>query len=83
MLFCRLLIFSNSILFFQEYHQSVKQFGFRSGPKFCRPDLDPNCLQMLSANDTSRQGAKCQMVVLDSVVVKTQIIIPAQLGLML
>ena len=34
--------------FFQEYHQSVKQFGCRSG-------LCPNCLQMLLADDTSRQ----------------------------
>ena len=37
----------------QIYHQSVKQFGSRSGPTFCRPDLPvgPNCLQMLSAAD--------------------------------
>ena len=39
MLFCSVLIFSKSNFFknfFQEYHQSVKQFGFRSGPTFCR-----------------------------------------------
>ena len=41
---------------FQEYHQSIKQFGSRSGPTFCRPDLGPNCLQKLSAHDTSRPG---------------------------
>ena len=35
MLFCRLLIFFKINFFdkfFQEYHQSVKQFGSRSGP---------------------------------------------------
>ena len=35
------------------YHQSVKQLGSRSGP-----DLDPNCLQRLSADDTSRQSIR-------------------------
>ena len=39
MLFCRLLIIFKinfSEKFFQEYHQSVKQFGSRSGPTKCR-----------------------------------------------
>ena len=39
MLFCRLLIFFKITFFkklFQQYHQSVKQFGSRSGPTFCR-----------------------------------------------
>ena len=39
--------------FFQEHYQSVKQFGFRSGPAFflvCH-DMAPNCLQRLSADD--------------------------------
>ena len=39
------------IIFFQENHQSVKQFGPRSVLMFCGSDLDPNCLQMLSAGD--------------------------------
>ena len=42
-LFCRLLIFFNIKFiekFFREYHQSVKQFGSRSGPTFC-----PNWVQ--------------------------------------
>ena len=43
---------------FQEYHKRVKQVGSRSGPTFVGPDLGPNCLQMLSADDTSRQKAK-------------------------
>ena len=37
--FCRLLIFFINIFVkknFQEYHQSVKQFGSRSGPSSCR-----------------------------------------------
>ena len=36
---CRLLIFFKINFFekfFPEYHQSVKQFGSRSGPTFCR-----------------------------------------------
>ena len=44
------LIFSKKI--FQEFHHSVKQFGSRSG---LDPDLDPNCLQRLSADNKSRQ----------------------------
>ena len=31
--------------FFHEYHQSDKQLGSR----FCRPNLDPNCLKMSAA----------------------------------
>ena len=42
---------------FQEYHQSVKQFGSRSGPTFW-PDLVPNSLQTLSADDSSVLGDK-------------------------
>ena len=37
---------------FQEYHQSVKQFGSRSGP------TGPNCLQRLSADNKSRERIK-------------------------
>ena len=29
---------------------------------FVRPDLSPNCLQRLSADDTSRQRVKCKML---------------------
>ena len=39
--------------FFQKYRKSVKQFGSRSGPTKCRPDLDSNCLQKLSTDDTN------------------------------
>ena len=39
--------------FFQEHYDSVKQFGSRSRPAFVGPDLDPNCLQQLSADDKS------------------------------
>ena len=38
---------------FQEYHRSVKQFGSRSGQTNVGPDLGPNCLQRLSADNTS------------------------------
>ena len=37
------------------YNQSVKQFGSRSGLTFCKACSGPNCLQKLSAEDTSRQ----------------------------
>ena len=51
--FFKINFFKNN---FQEYHQSVKQFGSRSGPSFVRPDLDPNCLSVagkeLNLNET-------------------------------
>ena len=37
---------------FQEYLQSVKQFGSRSTQQFVGPDVGPNCLQRLSAGNT-------------------------------
>ena len=37
------------VKFFQEYHQSVKQFGSRSGPTLCRAWSGSNCLRRLSA----------------------------------
>ena len=30
--------------------------------RFVGPDLGPNCLQMISADDTSRQQVKCPVV---------------------
>ena len=46
--------------FFQEHYQSVKWFGTRSGPAHYSvgPDLEPNCLQRLSADDTGGQRVK-------------------------
>ena len=38
--------------FFQEYHLIVKQLGLYQAGQNVRPDLDPNCLQKLSAEDT-------------------------------
>ena len=46
-LFFKINVFKN---IFQDYNQSVKQFGFC----FDGPDLGPNCLQKLSADDASR-----------------------------
>ena len=43
----------SSMDYFQEYYQIVKQFGFRSGPKNVEPDLGPNCLQRVPADNTS------------------------------
>ena len=48
MLFCRLLFFFRKKIFLQEYHQSVKQYGSRSDPTFCRIWAGSNCLQRLS-----------------------------------
>ena len=39
------------------YYQSVKQFKSVLGPTFVGPGQGPNCLQRLSADDTSRQPA--------------------------
>ena len=53
---CRLLTFFKIIFFkkfFQEHNQSIKRFGSRSGTHSVGPDLGPNCLQRLSADDTS------------------------------
>ena len=51
--FCSFLLFADFFFkiiflekFIQEYHQT-----------FVGPDLDPNCLQKLSADDTSRKRA--------------------------
>ena len=59
--FCRLLIFSKLLFsekFFQEYNQSVKQLDPDQVRRSVGPDLGPYCLQMLSADDTSRQRVK-------------------------
>ena len=50
------VIFSKPNFFkklFSEYHQSVRPFESRSGPTFV-PDLGPNCLHIVSADDASR-----------------------------
>ena len=51
---CRLLTVFQTNFFkklFQEHYQGIKQFGSRSRPTEVSPDLDPNCLQGLSADD--------------------------------
>ena len=59
MLFCHLLIFFKINFFkkfFQEYHQSVSNsLDPDQGQHFVGPDLGPNCLQRLLADDTRRQ----------------------------
>ena len=42
-------------IFFQEYHQSVKQFGSRSGMTFHNARSGSNCLQKLSTDNTCKQ----------------------------
>ena len=59
MILCHLLMFFFQIsffkTFFREYDQNVKRLGYslRSGPTFFGPDLGPNCLQRLSADNKS------------------------------
>ena len=38
---------------FQEYYKSVKQFGSRSGPTFCRAWPGSNCFQISSVDDAA------------------------------
>ena len=46
----------------QEYHQSDKQFAIRSGfILYVRPDLDPNLMQRLSADDMRGLGVCVEM----------------------
>ena len=63
MLFCHLFFFKINffIKFFQEYHPSDKQFGSRQAGRSVGPDLDPNRLQRLSADNTSRQRVKARL----------------------
>ena len=61
MILCHLLmVFFKSAFsktFFREYDQNVKQLGYslRSGPTFFGPELGPNCLQRLSADNKRRR----------------------------
>ena len=58
MIFCGLLkIFKINLFkkFYQEYHQSSGSLDLDQVQHFVGPDLDPNCLQKLSAEDTSMQ----------------------------
>ena len=50
MIFFKTIFFEK---FFQDYQQGVKLNSL--DPDFMGPDLSPDCLQRLSANDTSRQ----------------------------
>ena len=54
MLFCRLLSFFRITFFekfFQEYHQCQNSLDLDQAQRFVGPDLGPNCLQKLSAED--------------------------------
>ena len=45
-------------ILFQEYNQSVKQLDPDQTRQNVGPDQGPNCLQLLSADDTCRQIIK-------------------------
>ena len=64
MILCLLLMFFSSNQLFQKHSfenmitvQNVKRLGYslRSGLAFLGPDLGPNCLQRLSADNKSRR----------------------------
>ena len=44
--------------FFQKYHESVKSLVLDQAQRLVGPDLGPNALQMLSAEDTIKQIVK-------------------------
>ena len=61
--FCRLPIFSKSSLSENSFRNTCtirvsNSLNPDQARHFVGPDLDPNCLQMLSADDTSRQRVK-------------------------
>ena len=56
MLFCRLLIFSKSTFWKYSFRNNVRVSNSSvpdQARQIVRPDLGPNCLQRLSADDTS------------------------------
>ena len=76
-MFCRLLIFSKSsfskisfrktisVSNIMDPDQARQNVGPDLGPNFCNsigPDLDPNCLQMLSADDSSKQRINVDVI---------------------
>ena len=57
-LFCLLRIFSKSTLIKNSFRNTIKVLNGLDpihSQRFVRPDLGPNCLQRLSADNTSRQ----------------------------
>ena len=60
MLFCRLLLFQNNLskYSFRNTIRVSNRFDPDQVQPFVGPDLGPNCLQRLSADDTSRQRVK-------------------------
>ena len=49
--------------FFQDYNQSVNNLDPDKTQHFVGPDLGPNCLQRISAEDTSRKRIKSKMYI--------------------
>ena len=60
--FCRLLIFSKSMFLKNSFRNTNRVSNILDPDQaghFVGPDLGPNCLQGLSADDTSRQNSSC------------------------
>ena len=61
MLFCRLLIFLKYTFWKNSFRNNIrvsKSLDSDQARLYVGPDLGPNCLQKLSADDTSRQRVK-------------------------
>ena len=61
MLFCRLLIFSKSIFSKNSFWNIIRVSNSLDPDQalhFVGPDLGPNCLQSISADNTSRQDLR-------------------------
>ena len=67
--------------FFQEHCQSVKQFGFRSGQTFFSPDLGPNYLQRLTADNNKPPITRKELKLKKKLSAKKQQNIGPNLGL--
>ena len=66
MLFCCLPIFFQNQFFQTNYFRNIINVSNSLDPdqacRFVRPDLGPNCLKRLSAEDTGRQRVKMDTV---------------------
>ena len=65
--FCRLLIFFQNNFVQKNYFKNIIRASNSLDPDpaqhFVRPDLDPNCLQRLSTDDTSKKRFFCHLLI--------------------
>ena len=65
--FCCLLIFFQNNFYQKHYFKNIIRASNSLDPDlalhFVRPDLDPNCLQRLSTDDTSKKRFFCHLLI--------------------